>query len=95
MIMPKAAKAQGRPIVGIMCEFTPREIILPRRRAGSAFAVVPAATIPEAEQYLPANLCPLIKSTFGSHVKGSRSIFAMVEFGGCRDDLRRKKKSSS
>ena len=29
-----------------------------------------AATIPAAEQHLPANLCPLIKSTFGYHVTG-------------------------
>jgi benzoyl-CoA reductase/2-hydroxyglutaryl-CoA dehydratase subunit BcrC/BadD/HgdB len=67
----EAAKAQGRPIVGIMCEFTPREIILAAGAVPVCLCGGSAATIPEAEQYLPANLCPLIKSTFGYHVKGS------------------------
>ena len=67
----EAAKAQGRPIVGILCEFTPREIILAAGAVPVCLCGGSATTIPEAEQYLPANLCPLIKSTFGYHVKGS------------------------
>ncbi|MGB8370837.1 MAG: double-cubane-cluster-containing anaerobic reductase [Limisphaerales bacterium] len=67
----EAAKAEGRPIVGILCEFTPREIILAAGAVPVCLCGGSAATIPEAEQYLPANLCPLIKSTFGYHVKGS------------------------
>ena len=64
------ARAQGRPIVGIMCEFTPREIILAAGAVPVCLCGGSAATIPAAEQYLPANLCPLIKSTFGYHVTG-------------------------
>jgi benzoyl-CoA reductase/2-hydroxyglutaryl-CoA dehydratase subunit BcrC/BadD/HgdB len=67
----EAAKAQGRPVVGILCEFTPREIILAAGGVPVCLCGGSAATIPAAEQYLPANLCPLIKSTFGYHVKGS------------------------
>jgi benzoyl-CoA reductase/2-hydroxyglutaryl-CoA dehydratase subunit BcrC/BadD/HgdB len=67
----EAAKTEGRPIVGILCEFTPREIILAADAVPVCLCGGSAATIPEAEQYLPANLCPLIKSTFGYHVKGS------------------------
>jgi len=67
----EAEKKQGRPIVGIMCEFTPRELIL----AAGAWPVClcggSAQTIPPAEQYLPANLCPLVKSTFGYCVQHS------------------------
>jgi benzoyl-CoA reductase/2-hydroxyglutaryl-CoA dehydratase subunit BcrC/BadD/HgdB len=66
----EAARAQGRPIVGIMCEFTPREIILAAGAVPVCLCGGSAATIPAAEQYLPANLCPLIKSTFGYHVTG-------------------------
>jgi benzoyl-CoA reductase/2-hydroxyglutaryl-CoA dehydratase subunit BcrC/BadD/HgdB len=65
-----AARAQGRPIVGIMCEFTPREIILAAGAVPVCLCGGSAATIPAAEQYLPANLCPLIKSTFGYHITG-------------------------
>jgi benzoyl-CoA reductase/2-hydroxyglutaryl-CoA dehydratase subunit BcrC/BadD/HgdB len=66
----EAAKGQGRPIVGIMCEFTPREIILAAGAVPVCLCGGSAATIPAAEQHLPANLCPLIKSTFGYHVTG-------------------------
>ncbi len=66
----QAAKGQGRPIVGIMCEFTPREIILAAGAVPVCLCGGSAETIPAAEQYLPANLCPLIKSTFGYQVTG-------------------------
>ena len=66
----EAAKGKGQPIVGIMCEFTPREIILAAGGVPVCLCGGSAATIPAAEQYLPANLCPLIKSTFGYHVTG-------------------------
>jgi benzoyl-CoA reductase/2-hydroxyglutaryl-CoA dehydratase subunit BcrC/BadD/HgdB len=64
------AKAEGRPIVGIMCEFTPREIILAAGGVPVCLCGGSAATIPPAEQVLPVNLCPLIKSTFGYHLTG-------------------------
>ncbi len=67
----EAARGQGLPIVGIMCEFTPREVILAAGAVPVCLCGGSAATIPAAEQYLPANLCPLIKSTFGYHLKGS------------------------
>ncbi len=66
----EAAKADGRPVVGIMCEFTPREIILAAGGVPVCLCGGSAATIPAAEQILPANLCPLIKSTFGYHATG-------------------------
>jgi benzoyl-CoA reductase/2-hydroxyglutaryl-CoA dehydratase subunit BcrC/BadD/HgdB len=66
----EAVRGAGRPIVGIMCEFTPREIILAAGAVPVCLCGGSAATIPAAEQHLPANLCPLIKSTFGYHVTG-------------------------
>jgi benzoyl-CoA reductase/2-hydroxyglutaryl-CoA dehydratase subunit BcrC/BadD/HgdB len=66
----ESAKAAGRPIVGIMCEFTPREIILAANAVPVCLCGGSATTIPAAEQILPANLCPLIKSTFGYHLTG-------------------------
>jgi benzoyl-CoA reductase/2-hydroxyglutaryl-CoA dehydratase subunit BcrC/BadD/HgdB len=71
----QAARAQGRPIVGIMCEFTPREIILAAGAVPVCLCGGSAATIPAAEQFLPANLCPLIKSTFGYQVTGKNPFF--------------------
>jgi benzoyl-CoA reductase/2-hydroxyglutaryl-CoA dehydratase subunit BcrC/BadD/HgdB len=66
----ESARAKGRPIVGIMCEFTPREVILAAGAIPVCLCGGSAETIPAAEQCLPANLCPLIKSTFGYHVTG-------------------------
>jgi len=66
----EAAQGRGQPIVGIMCEFTPREVILAAGAVPVCLCGGSAATIPAAEQHLPANLCPLIKSTFGYHVTG-------------------------
>ena len=61
----KALKEKGIPVVGIFCTYTPREII----HAAGAVAVGLCGTsdepIPYAEKYLPKNLCPLIKSSYG------------------------------
>jgi benzoyl-CoA reductase/2-hydroxyglutaryl-CoA dehydratase subunit BcrC/BadD/HgdB len=75
----EAAKAQGRPVVGILCEFTPREVILAAGAVPVCLCGGSAATIPAAEQFLPANLCPLIKSTFGYHVKGSNPFLEWAD----------------
>jgi len=60
-----ACKASGRPVVGIMCEFTPRELILAAGATPVCLCGGSNATISAAEQHLPSNLCPLIKSTYG------------------------------
>jgi benzoyl-CoA reductase/2-hydroxyglutaryl-CoA dehydratase subunit BcrC/BadD/HgdB len=64
----EAAKARGQPVVGILCEFTPRELILAAGGVPVCLCGGNAGTIPAAEQMLPTNLCPLIKSTFGYHL---------------------------
>jgi benzoyl-CoA reductase/2-hydroxyglutaryl-CoA dehydratase subunit BcrC/BadD/HgdB len=75
----EAAKAAGRPIVGIMCEFTPREVILAAGAVPVCLCGGSAATIPAAEQVLPSNVCPLIKSTFGYHVTGSNPFLRWAD----------------
>ncbi|OPZ08112.1 MAG: R-phenyllactate dehydratase beta subunit [candidate division BRC1 bacterium ADurb.BinA364] len=63
----RVAHAQGRPIVGILCEFTPREILMAAGAVPVCLCGGTASTIPAAEEDLPSNLCPLIKSTYGYH----------------------------
>jgi benzoyl-CoA reductase/2-hydroxyglutaryl-CoA dehydratase subunit BcrC/BadD/HgdB len=75
----EAAKAQGRPVVGIMCEFTPREIVLAADAVPVCLCGGTAATIPAAERCLPANVCPLIKSTFGYHVTGENPFLRWAD----------------
>ncbi|MBL7141356.1 MAG: 2-hydroxyacyl-CoA dehydratase [Planctomycetes bacterium] len=75
----QAAKAEGRPIVGILCEFTPRELILAAGAVPVCLCGGSADTIPAAERDLPANLCPLIKSTYGYHTEGTNPFLEMAD----------------
>ncbi len=72
-------KAAGRPLVGIMCEYAPRELIMAAGGIPACLCGGSATTIPAAERYLPANLCPLIKSTFGYSVQQSNPFLEMAD----------------
>jgi benzoyl-CoA reductase/2-hydroxyglutaryl-CoA dehydratase subunit BcrC/BadD/HgdB len=65
----RAAKEEGRPVVGVTCEYTPRELIMAAGAVPVCLCGGSAETIPAAERDLPTNLCPLIKSTYGYHVE--------------------------
>ena len=75
----QAAKATGRPVVGILCEFTPRELIMAAGAVPVCLCGGSAKTILVAEEHLPANLCPLIKSTFGYHVQRNNPFLEMAD----------------
>jgi benzoyl-CoA reductase/2-hydroxyglutaryl-CoA dehydratase subunit BcrC/BadD/HgdB len=75
----QAAKATGKPVVGILCEYTPRELIMAAGGVPVCLCGGSAKTIPAAEQHLPANLCPLIKSTYGYHLLGSNPFLEMAD----------------
>lgn len=73
------AKAKGKHIVGIMCEYTPRELIMAADAVPVCLCGGSAEMIPPAEEHLPANLCPLIKSTYGYHVQKANPFLEMVD----------------
>jgi benzoyl-CoA reductase/2-hydroxyglutaryl-CoA dehydratase subunit BcrC/BadD/HgdB len=61
-------RTNGKKIVGTFCLFVPDEIIF---AAGADRVVLcggNADTIPLAEQSLPRNVCPLVKSSFGTMI---------------------------
>ena len=74
-----AAKAAGKRVVGILCEFTPRELIMAAGGVPVCLCGGSAKTIPAAEEHLPANLCPLIKSTFGYHLLKTNPFLEMAD----------------
>lgn len=84
--------AQGRPIVGILCEFTPRELIFAAGAVPVCLCGGSAATIPAAEEDLPVLLCPLIKSTYGYHVQKSNPFLEMAALIIAEDTCDGKKK---
>jgi benzoyl-CoA reductase/2-hydroxyglutaryl-CoA dehydratase subunit BcrC/BadD/HgdB len=73
------AKAKGKHIVGILCEYTPRELIMAADAVPVCLCGGSAEMIGPAEEHLPANLCPLIKSTYGYHLLGSNPFLEMAD----------------
>jgi benzoyl-CoA reductase/2-hydroxyglutaryl-CoA dehydratase subunit BcrC/BadD/HgdB len=74
-----AEKQKGRKLVGIMCEFTPREIIMAAGAMPVCLCGGDADMIPAAERDLPANLCPLIKSTYGYSLEKKNPFLEMAD----------------
>lgn len=72
-------KKRGRKLVGISCEYTPRELILAAGAMPACLCGGSAAMIPPAEAFLPSNLCPLIKSTFGYSVEQANPFLEMAD----------------
>ncbi len=73
------AKKNAKPVVGIMCEYTPRELIMAAGALPVCLCGGSAETITSAEEHLPANLCPLIKSTYGYHLKKTNPFLEMAD----------------
>lgn len=80
VITLKNAKQAGQNVVGIYCLYAPAELIV----AAGASPVVLCGTsqkpIPTAEQSLPRNLCPLIKSSYGFAVTDTCPFFHFADF---------------
>lgn len=64
-ITTKELKDQGKKVIGVYCGFAPWEIITASGAMAAWLCGMSAETIPYAEKHLPANLCPLIKSSYG------------------------------
>lgn len=61
----KQAKEEGRKVVGTYCTFAPEELILAAGAIPIGLCGTKEDPIPAAEEILPRNLCPLIKSSYG------------------------------
>ncbi len=64
-IRVKDFKRAGNRLVGFLCSYTPLEIVDAAGAASVALCGTSDEVILEAEKVLPANLCPLVKSTYG------------------------------
>ncbi|WP_099222756.1 double-cubane-cluster-containing anaerobic reductase [Listeria costaricensis] len=61
----KELKEQGTPVVGVYCTFMPEEITMAAGALQISLCSTSDETIADAEEDLPRNLCPLIKSSYG------------------------------
>jgi benzoyl-CoA reductase/2-hydroxyglutaryl-CoA dehydratase subunit BcrC/BadD/HgdB len=75
MEIKRRKEDEGQSVVGMYCGFCPRELIL----AAGAIPVMLCGTSDEpiaaAEQDLPRNLCPLIKSSYGFAITDTCPFF--------------------
>ncbi|MCC6682390.1 MAG: 2-hydroxyacyl-CoA dehydratase [Phycisphaeraceae bacterium] len=75
----RSAKEQGKPIVGIMCEFTPRELIMAAGAVPVCLCGGSQKTAEAAETVLSPGICPLIRSTFGYHLLKNNPFQEMAD----------------
>ncbi|NFA61523.1 2-hydroxyacyl-CoA dehydratase family protein [Clostridium sporogenes] len=61
----KEIKDEGGKIVGVYCGFAPWEVIAASGAVAAWLCGMDEEPIEDAEKYLPRNLCPLIKSSYG------------------------------
>ena len=61
----KDFKDNGGKLVGYLCTYAPLEIVDAAGASAVGLCGTSDEVIPAAEEVLPANLCPLIKSTYG------------------------------
>lgn len=71
----KEAKDKGRKVVGIYCTYCPQELILAAGAIPVGLCGTKEEPIAAAEEHLPRNLCPLIKSSYGFAVTDTCPFF--------------------
>ena len=71
----KEGKETGLKVVGIYCTYCPQELILAAGAGPVGLCGTKEEPIAAAEEILPRNLCPLIKSSFGFAVSDSCPFF--------------------
>lgn len=75
-LVVKEAKEKGKKIVGLYCLYSPAEIALAAGAAPMVLCGTRNDPIATAEETLPRNLCPLIKSSYGFAVQGTCPYFS-------------------
>ena len=88
----KKLKDSGKKICGAFCQYTPAEIILAAGLYQVSLCGKSADPIKTAETRLPANLCPLIKASYGHALEDScpYAFFSDVVVGETTCDGKKK-----
>ncbi|MGI5921860.1 MAG: double-cubane-cluster-containing anaerobic reductase [Syntrophomonadaceae bacterium] len=71
----KAAKENGIKVVGIYCTYCPQELIIAAGAIPVGLCGTKEEPIAVAEETLPRNICPLIKSSYGFAVSDTCPFF--------------------
>lgn len=76
----KEFKQNGGKVVGRYCTYTPNELILAAGAVPVGLCGTSEKPIPAAEEVLPRNLCPLIKSSYGFAATDTCPFFYFSDF---------------
>lgn len=77
--LAEKARAAGTKVVGIYCEYTPRELIMAAGALPVCLCGFSQEMAEAAGEELPGNLCPLIRSSYGYIATGSCPFFEMAD----------------
>lgn len=72
-------REKGKHVVGIYCGYAPMEVIRAADMVPSVLCAFDDKTIAAGEEVLPANLCPLIKSSYGFIKTDTCPFYALSE----------------
>ncbi len=72
-------RKQGLRVVGTYCAYCPKELILAAGAVPVSLCGTREEPIPAAEEELPRNLCPMIKSSYGFAITDTCPYFALSE----------------
>ncbi len=75
----KEVKDKDIPVIGVYCTFFPQELALAMGATSVSLCSASDETIERAEQDLPKNLCPLIKSSYGFGVTDKCPFFYFAD----------------
>lgn len=78
--MTRARKDEGDRVVGVYCAFTPKELIVAAGGIPVSLCGASDVTIAAAEQHLPRNICPLVKSSYGFALTDTCPNFHFSDF---------------
>jgi benzoyl-CoA reductase/2-hydroxyglutaryl-CoA dehydratase subunit BcrC/BadD/HgdB len=75
----QSQREKGKNVVGIYCGYAPLEVIHAANAVPAVLCAFADKTIAAAEAVLPANLCPLIKSSYGFIITDTCPFYTLSE----------------
>ncbi len=72
-------RKEGRKVAGVYCGYAPTELILAMGISPATLCAFSNGTIEAAETVLPANLCPLIKSSYGFIITDTCPFYGLAD----------------
>lgn len=75
----QSKRKNGHPVAGLYCAYAPMELILAMDIVPAPLCSFSQIPIEAAEEHLPSNLCPLIKSSYGFVISGTCPFYGLSD----------------